>query len=210
MEITLTAQQKRVYPFTFLPQCQEGRWYRMDSCHHPFLIDMYVHISFQIMTRALLCNAPWRLRTTAGSHLTWEKVMRGSLPIISKCMVSFTTARKETPDKNKTAISKDSRFKELPPAVNASFRVSFHSPSCPRLPRTPQHPHDYSGGLPVHHVYWPDPAWCVEGAGVSPRPQRGGQVWGRKGKGKMAVGKASESFETTAYLQASVFWLCSL
>lgn len=32
MEITLTAQQRRVYPFTFSVQCQKGRWYTMYSC----------------------------------------------------------------------------------------------------------------------------------------------------------------------------------
>lgn len=31
MEITLTAQQRRVYPFTLSAQCGEGRWYTVDS-----------------------------------------------------------------------------------------------------------------------------------------------------------------------------------
>lgn len=37
MEITLTAQQRRGYPFTFSAQCWEGRWYTMHLFPHPFL-----------------------------------------------------------------------------------------------------------------------------------------------------------------------------
>ena len=91
----------------------------------------------------------------------WWEVILGSLPTISRCTVSFTVEHKT--DKVK---------KEL-------WRwVSSHPPSCPRLPRASQHPHDYPGRVPLCRVHRPDSAGCVEGAGVGPRQERGGQVRG--------------------------------
>ena len=82
---------------------------------------------------------------------------RGPLPTISTCTVSFST---QEADKTK-------HFIRLGQDILCSFL---------RMPRAPQHPHDYYGGFPLCGVYWPDLDGCVEGAGISPRPERGGQV----------------------------------
>lgn len=73
--------------------------------------------------------------------------------------------------------------------------------SCPRVPGASQHPHDYSWGVPLHRVHRSDPAGSVEGAGVGPRPERGGEVWGREVKGKVAVGKSPIK------ILSAIFWI---
>lgn len=89
---------------------------------------------------------------SAGSRLVWWGVRLGPLPTISKCMVSFT------------------RHEKLAKPSGALVLVLPRPLSRPRLSRASQNSYDYSGSFPLHRVHWSNPAGCVEGTSVSPRP----------------------------------------
>lgn len=132
-----------------------------------FLMDMHVLIPSQIMTREPHCSALWWQRTSVGSLSAWWQVRHGPLHTISRYMVSL----------QQILLSK----------MEFLYKIIL---SFSRLPRASKNPHDYSGAFPFHCVHRPYSAGRVEGTGVGPWPQRGGQVRGRAVKGEMADGKA--------------------
>lgn len=131
------------------------------------LMDMHVLLLSQIMTRAPHCSALWWQRTSVGSLSTWWQVRRGPSHTISRYTVSL----------QQTLLRKmEFLYKSL-------IGVCFS-----RLSRGSWDARDYSRAFPFRCVHRPHSAGCVEGAGVGPWPQRGGQVRGRAVKGEMADG----------------------